>query len=456
MSRRYEDALEDGTAMNSATIAGSEPSSMCELLPGPRTGTESRPLQGKRVGLVVLSAYPFDPRPRRTADVLVRQGMSVDYICVADGKDPWREKTNGMNVFRVPINHQRGGKLGYAYQYSAFILASTAILAARSRRHRYDLIFINNMPDILVVSALLPKIFGAKVILDLHDPMPELMMTIFGKNPGSKSVRLLKFLEKWSVARAHHVLVPNVACRRLLASRSCPEDRITVMMNSPDESIFPFRPACSQPVLNHRSNDPFVVMYHGTLVERNGLDVAIEALAFLRNKLPAAQLHIYGKATPFLERVMQSAREHDLQQNVLHLKEKPLEQIVNAIDACDVGLIPNRHNAFTSINTPTRIFEYLARGKPVIAPRTAGIQDYFDEESLFFFEAGNADELAKQIEFVAFHPREALIATERGQQVYKTHAWRQEGQTLVRLVKKLFEREEERNGIMLNVRKDNE
>jgi glycosyltransferase involved in cell wall biosynthesis len=394
----------------------------------------------------VLSAYPFDPRPRRTADVLVREGISVDYICVADGKAPWREKTNGINVFRVPINHQRGGKLGYAYQYSAFILASAAILAARSWRHRYDLIFVNNMPDILVVSALLPKIFGAKVILDLHDPMPELMMTIFSKDPGSKSVRLLKFLEKWSAARADRVLVPNVACRRLLASRSCPEDRIAVMMNSPDESIFPFRPACSQLALDHRSNAPFVVMYHGTLVERNGLDIAIRVFACLRKKLPMAQLHIYGKATPFLERVMQSAREHDLQQNVIHLGEKPLEQIVSAIDACDVGLIPNRHNAFTHINTPTRIFEYLARGKPVIAPRTAGIQDYFNEASLLFFEPGNAEQLAQKIEFAAFSPEETLAITKRGQQVYKAHAWRQEQQTLVRLVEKLFEREEERNG----------
>lgn len=443
MSRHYENALEEDRAIDPATVADSaEPSSMCELLTEQESGTESRPLQGKRVGLVVLSAYPFDPRPRRSADVLVREGMSVDYICVADGKAPWREKTNGINIFRVPINHQRGGKLGYAYQYSAFILAAAAILAARSRRHRYDLIFINNMPDILVVSALLPKIFGAKVILDLHDPMPELMMTIFGKDPGSKSVRLLKVLEKWSAARADQVLVPDAACCRLLAERSCAEEKIAVIMNSPDESIFHFSAARPRLLL---SNKPVVVMYHGTLVERNGVDIVVDAFARLHNQLPTAQLHIYGKATPFLERVMQSARQRGLGQNVLHFGQKPLEQIVAAIDACDIGVIPNRRNEFTQINMPTRIFEYLARGKPVIAPRTAGIQDYFDEESLFFFEAGNADDLARQIEFVSAHPREALTVTERGQQVYKAHTWKQERQTLVRLVEELFAREEERN-----------
>lgn len=401
--------------------------------------TQYKHLQGKKAGLVVLSPYPFDARPRRIAEALVRQGMSVDYICATDGKAPWHEKINGLNVFRVPIEHQRGGKLAYAYQYSAFTLASAVILAARSRRRRYDLIYINNMPDILVVSALLPKMLGAKVILDLHDPMPELMAAIFAKNPNSKSIQLMKWLEKWSMARAHQIVTPNRACQRIFGARSCPEEKIVVVMNSPDESIFPFRPVCSRPAVNRNSDQPFVVMYHGTLVERNGLDLAVEAFAYVRTKIPRAQLHIYGKASPFLEIVMQSAQERGLEQNVLHLGEKPLEQIVAAIDTCDVGIIPNRRNAFTNINTPVRIFEYLARGKPVIAPRTPGVQDYFDEGSLLFFEAGNAEELAQRIEFVASHREEALGIAERGQQIYRAHSWEQEGRTLACVVEKLLE-----------------
>lgn len=393
-------------------------------------------LEGRRAGIVVLSSYPFDPRPRRSADALIRQGMKVDYICVAGSKSPFLEKTSEMNIFRVPLNHQRGGTFGYLYQYSAFTLAAAAILAARASGRNYDLIYVNNMPDVLVVSALLPKIFGAKVILDLHDPMPELMTTIFGKAPGSKSVKLLRFLEKWSVARAHQILVPNEACRRLLASRSCHREKIAVMMNSPDESIFPFRPARPCPPLGGK---PVIAMYHGTLVERNGLDVALEAIALLANKLPGAQLHVYGKATPFLERVMQWVKDQNLQQEVLYLGEKPLEQIVNAIDGCDVGIIPNRLNAFTHLNTPTRIFEYLARGKPVIAPRTAGIQDYFGEDSLLYFDPGNPEEVAQKVGLVASHPEETLAITKRGQEVYLRHTWKQEAQTLVRVVEKLLE-----------------
>jgi glycosyltransferase involved in cell wall biosynthesis len=104
-----------------------------------------------------------------------------------------------------------------------------------------------------------------------------------------------------------------------------------------------------------------------------------------------------------------------------------------------VGVVPNNRNAFTDLNMPTRIFEYLARGKTVIAPRTAGIQDYFDKHSLLFFEAGDAEDLAQTIEFVARHPEEAYRITEHGQQVYKAHSWEEEGHTLACVLDKLLQ-----------------
>ena len=77
--------------------------------------------------------------------------------------------------------------------------------------------------------------------------------------------------------------------------------------------------------------------------------------------------------------VSASAADSGLQDSVRYLGPKNLEQIVEAIDACDVGIIPNRRSIFTEINTPTRIFEYLSRDKPVIAPLAPGIQDYFGD-----------------------------------------------------------------------------
>jgi glycosyltransferase involved in cell wall biosynthesis len=234
------------------------------------------------------------------------------------------------------------------------------------------------------------------------------------------------------------VITVNIACKRIFGSRSCPPEKIGVVMNAPDGEIFPFRAARSHSSPNQNPTKRFAMMYHGSLVERNGLDLAVDALARVRTAIPTVELRIYGRKTPFLEQVMDGARQKGLSDCVHYLGPKSLEELVHEIEACDVGVIPNHRNAFTDINTPTRIFEYLALGKPVIAPRTLGIQDYFDPDSLYFFESGNAEELAQKIEEVYLHPHRALETTERGQQVYLAHSWHEERQTLVNLVSELL------------------
>ena len=386
-------------------------------------------LQGKRVAMVSFSPYPADPRPRRAAEALLKEGMTVDFICLGDDTAPRRERSGGLDILRLPIEHRRGGKLAYAYQYSAFILATAGILALRSLKRRYHLVYVHNMPDVLVFSSLVPKALGAKVILDQHDPMPELMTTIFNLEEHSFSVRLMRWLEKWSIAWANAVVTVNIACKRIFAARSCRPEKIGVVMNAPDGEIFRL-----QAPREGRRNGRFVIMYHGSIVERNGLDLAIEALARVRKTIPSAELRIYGRKTAFLDQVMDEARNKGLQDFVRYLGPRRLEDLVREIEDCDVGIIPNQRNAFTDINTPTRIFEYLALGKPVIAPRTPGIQDYFAPDSLLFFESGNADQLASQMERVFLHPDDAIATARRGQEVYLSHTWSRERETLVNLV----------------------
>lgn len=396
-------------------------------------------LRGKRIAMVTFSPYPYDPRPRRTISALLKEGANVDLVCLQDRGKPKREIADGLDVTRVSIANRRGGKLSYAYQYGMFILISSAILALRLFKRRYDLVYVNNMPDILVLSALIPKMLGAKVILDLHDPMPELMTTIFNLDPNSLSVRVIRELEKWSMARTDHVLTVNLACKRIFGSRSCPPEKIGVVMNSPDEDIFPSRALDSRRFVARDLNQPFVIMYHGSLVERNGVDLAVDAMTKVRKQIPTAELRIYGSDSPFLQRVMEKVKNQGLQDAVHYLGRKQLEELISELERCDLGVIPNQRNAFTEINTPTRIFEYLAFGKPLIAPRTPGIQDYFSEGSLLFFEPGNSNDLARLIEWVYSHPSEVMQITERGQRVHLEHTWSQERQTLVNALSQVLD-----------------
>ena len=310
------------------SVASADPGAPSVADSGSPEGAVASGLCGKRVGMVVFSSYPADPRPRRAAEALLKEGVHLELICEGDNTLPQREDLGGLEIFRIPITHHRGGKFSYAYQYSAFIIMSAGIFAWRSLRRRYDLIYVHNMPDVLVLSGLLPKALGAKVILDQHDPMPELMMTIFNLEESSLGVRVIRKLEKWSMACADLVITVNVACKRIFGARSCSPEKIGIVMNSPDGEIFPYRAARSYPVSEGPSRKPFVIMYHGSLVERNGLDLAVDALARVRETVPDAELRIYGSRTPYLESVLASAVSHGLEDAVCYFGPKKLEDLV--------------------------------------------------------------------------------------------------------------------------------
>jgi glycosyltransferase involved in cell wall biosynthesis len=413
---------------------------LIEKTPGAKASLRAaRHLSGARVVAVLFSDYPADPRPRRAAEALAEAGACVEVICLKEkDEETKRETFHGVHITRLPLRRRRGGKLSYMLRYGAFILLAGAILAGRTLKRRYDLVHVHNMPDILVFSALAPKLFGAELILDLHDPMPELMMTIFGLREESFPVWLLKKFEAWSISFADSVLTTNEAFRKLFLSRGCPPQKISVVMNSPDEEIFQYQKPFRQVSTVRDASKPFVMMYHGSLVERHGVDLAVAAVGKIRLKIPGAELRIYGRSTPFLEGVLDSVKKSELSDAVRYLGPMKLEQIPAAIRECDVGVVPNRRSAFTEINMPTRIFEYLSQGKPVIAPQTPGIQDYFSPQELVLFDLGKTEDLAAKMEYVFEHPEEMLRMVELGQEVYQDHQWTGERERFVKLVEELL------------------
>jgi len=233
------------------------------------------------------------------------------------------------------------------------------------------------------------------------------------------------------------VLTPNLAFRELFISRKCPPEKIQIVMNSPQGDIFD--PARVEAASNTTgSGKQFRLMYHGFLVERHGLDMAVEAIAGLRPLIPGITFDFYGTRTPYVRRIETQIEKLGLQSQMVYHGRKSLAEIAAAVTAVDLGVIPNRRNPFTEINFPTRIFEYLALGKPVIVPRTRGIQDYFDETQMLFFNPDDVADLARVIQRVWEHPQETAEIVRRGREVYLQHLWSEEKSRFLSLVEGLF------------------
>jgi glycosyltransferase involved in cell wall biosynthesis len=385
----------------------------------------------KRICMVVFSYCPADPRPRREAEALVGAGFEVDIICLRNQDESAKETVRGVTHYRMPLQKKRGGKIRYLWEYTYFGLLAFLKLSWLWLGKRYRIVHVHNMPDILVFTALLPRLFGSKVILDLHDPMPEVFIAKYGMAEDHKVIKTLRWFEKLSTGFAHQIITPNIAFKKLFVGRSCPDEKVLLLMNSPDESIF--KPSGKA---IEKDPDQFVVMYHGTIVERNGLGTALYAMAKLKDRIPNLVFHVYGEGD-FVPRFLEIKDELALGEQVQYHGFSSLETIAHALENIDLGIIPNLRSPFTEINMPTRIFECLRMNKPVIVPDTLGIRDYFKQDELYFFDAGNADDLADVIYQAYADPVARQAMLEKGLKVCESHWWAQEKQQLIQLDEKL-------------------
>ncbi len=180
------------------------------------------------------------------------------------------------------------------------------------------------------------------------------------------------------------------------------------------------------PQASHSDDTLYHNVCHGLLVERHGLDLAVRALALLRNRIPQMKFDIYGEPTDYIEKVLGLVRELGMEEIVQYHGFKPFNQVPSLISSIDLGLVPNRLNPFTKINLPTRIFEYLAMDKPVIVPRTPGVEDYFSDDSIIYYRAGEIEDLAQKIEWAWSHPTELRAVMERGREIYRRNSWKTE------------------------------
>ncbi|MHC4249557.1 MAG: glycosyltransferase family 4 protein [Planctomycetota bacterium] len=391
-----------------------------------------------RVCMVVYSTYPADPRVRREAEALAEEGASVDVVCLRGGGERGLEDVRGVRVVRLPVGRSRGGRLRYVWEWGLFIVMSFVVVSWLHLVRRYHVIHVHNMPDFLVASALVPRFSGARLVLDLHDPTPEVFMTKYGIGAEHPLTRALAFLERCSIRVAHLVLTPNEAFRRLFIARGCPEGKIAIVMNSPQESVFALAEgAKARGGPSPRGRPGHVLMYHGTIVERHGLGTALEAVARLRRDVPEIEFRVFGDGD-WVDEFKGRVRELGLEDRVRFHGRVPLERIASEIPSADAGVVPNRRTPFTEINLPTRIFEYLAMGRPVVAPRTRGVLDYFGEGDLFLFEPGDAGDLADAMRRALFPSRMRTSVLARGREAYLRHRWAVERGRLVRLYEQLL------------------
>ncbi len=368
--------------------------------------------------MVAYTNYLSDARPRREAETLARRGDQVDFIALGEKDRPAIETVQGVRIFRVKQRRYRGsGGLSYGASYLRFLCAATLKLVRLFRKERYDIVYVHTMPDLLVLVGLIPKLLGARVVLNIHDMMPELYMSKFGIQENHPLIRMLAFQEQFSIRLADKVICVHDPHRDVLCRRGAPLGKITVLPNVPDPLVF--RVESSAP----RAENVFRILYHGTIARRLGLDLAVRAFAKAAQSCPGARFEIFGDGDAgqqLEEQILASGI-----QDRIHFSRKlfRVESIAQMIQGASVGLVPNRRDVATDYMLPVKLLEYVHLGIPVIAPRLLAIQYYFREDQVAYYEPGDVDELANCIRRLYANPDERAELALKSSEFAKRLHW---------------------------------
>jgi len=346
------------------------------------------------VCILLQNFYDIDIRVRRKAEALAAAGCSVDVFALRGPNGPKNYTLEGVNVYTISLGKLRGSLVRYAFEYLAFLLWCLVRVTMRMPRRRYKVIDANTLPDFLVFAAAFAKPMGAKVVLDMHEITPEFYISKYHMSPDSLTVKLLQFQEKISFDFADHVITINEPILELLCSRGLDRAKTTVIMNSAEEGRF--LSARSSTVDTASADEKFVMMYHGTLTQLYGLDIAVEAFALAHEKMPAAELWILGSG-PEKNRIENLAQERGIGAKVKLVGQVPPKDIPAWLSRCKVGLLPIRRDVFLEFASPNKLPEFIIMGKPVIISRLKAIQSYFTPEALAFFEPNDPVDLSRQM-----------------------------------------------------------
>jgi len=335
-------------------------------------------------------------------------------------RDFKREKINGVNIVRVNQYRYRGqDPKQYIFSYLKFFMRCFILVTIRFLKNKYQIIHVNNMPDFLVFCAIVPKLLGAKLILDIHDPMALLFLTKFNLSKNNYKYKFILYQEKLSSRFADRVITVHEPLKKdVLINEGIPQRKITVLTNFADDILF-------RPSENYTVNLPIKILYHGTIAVRFGLINVVKAISTLKDK-ESIYFKIIGEGDSELQ-LKKTIEELDLA-HIINFENKfySITELPDIIKDFHLGLISYIKSPATDYMLPVKMLEYVALGIPVITVPNIAIQYYFNNGECWFYDSDNFSSLTNLLEKLIRNPKILLERRNKIMAIRHKYNWSHE------------------------------
>lgn len=307
---------------------------------------------------------PLDRRVWLEATTLRSKGYHVSVICpTGRGWDRFYEEIEGIHIYRYPEPVEaHSGAVAYAREYLHSLWHWFRLARKVRREQGFDVIHGCNPPDLVFLLAWLYRPFGVRYLFDHHDVCPELFEAKFGRKGLLYSVMLI--WERITFATASVSIATNESFRAIALSRGKmkPED-VFVVRSAPKIEKFEIRPADPE----MRKGAGTVLGYVGVIGQQEGMDLLVAAADHLIRAMGRGDVHFiivgFGPEVPM---VQADVAQRGLDAHFTFTGALYGEDLLRALNSCDIGVSPDPKNAMNDISTMNKVMEYMTLEKPVV------------------------------------------------------------------------------------------
>lgn len=282
-------------------------------------------------------------------------------------EDEWvltrREEKDGIRVLRSYVYAAPNrGVVRRMASYASFGLSAAVI--GRLRAPRPDVV-IGTSPQLLAAAAgfAVARAFAAPFVFEVRDLWPESILAVEAMRR-NLVVRGLGRLAAELYARADRIVTVGDGYRRKIHELyGVPLERMQVVPNGIDTSLFVPGPRDNDVRRAHGWGDRFVVLYLGTHGMAHGLESVLGAARELRDD--PRKLFVFVGEGAEKDRLKALAREQGLD-NVQFIDQQPKARVPLYYAACDLGVVTLRDTSLFQEVLPSKIFEYLGMERPIV------------------------------------------------------------------------------------------
>lgn len=368
----------------------------------------------KRIAVIAYTTFSTDTRVQKEAYAAAEAGYKLDIYTLND-----KHVTNYgiFNFIPSNISQYKGqSKISYVFSYIKFFLFCLYSLTKNFPSRKYKFVHIHNMPNFLVFSAIIPKLFNSKIILDIHDLMPEIFSVKFKLPVSHWLIKLLYFEERISAKFANEIIATNKFHVERFKKNGIGNKNITEIINVADSHIF------YAPENKNYDDEVLKIAYPSTLAKRLGIDNLIDAIEILHHRNIKVQLNIYGDGE-YRNEILNTIKSKDLEA-VIKLSDTfvTLEKLSMELDNAHVGIIPLPSDVSNDIAMPVKIYEFFAKKVCVLATELELLKNCFDS-TVIFFEDRNAKDLAEKLELLSKNRNLIAEYAEKGYNKFAAKTW---------------------------------